>query len=454
MAAAGPVPIFPTAWTVPQWEVDGSNSSGCASNSNSGTSATCVGGCAGSVCTSGIGPLLSCQELLTHRWGCNGVNQQCARLRQTTVVEWISPTTDTTDECYFAPAAENNSQFIERGVPHTVCSGTLANKTAKAHGPPAHLLQFDLCVGAAPYLFVLNTTRSSGAWINANVAGNTWSLGQPLPSPWPVPWNATDPPEDDTWANGDSYVVQSYPDVFLPVQAGTVNDEGSGVAFATYQQHLHNRSSFPFGKTTSPISTELFFVESRVDRLVLLSGLTQGLNAAATDGLINVYGGATTASVAGWKAGIINQQVNGSPLEAGVSMYLEAGVIVKGGPFLTNVVGQFNDVYIDTGVVISCTGACSANTYAGNTAPFIWGPGTVNVNAPGSLFIVANTATPTLLTSGGVELDALPTACSQTNAAPSVVNCGVTISGANVDANGGILLNPAGASYATLSSPF
>lgn len=448
MAASAAVPLIPTPWTVPLWEVDPASASGCASNSNSGTSATCVGGCTGSVCPSGIGPLLSCQEIETHRWGCNGVNNQCARLRQTTTIEWISDTTDTSDVCYFAPAVENAANFIQRGVPTTVCSGTLANRTAKAH--PAQLLQFNLCAGAAVDLYVLNTTRGSGAWIDANVAGTTWKLSQPLPT-FSIPWNGVDPPEDDTWTNGDSYVVQSFPGAFLPVQAGTLNDASGATAAGVYIQHLRNKTTGAASRMTGfGSSTPVFLVESRIDRLINLEGTWEGLNSDATNSVTMSHANAFFGDVAGWKAGIIRQGV-----ASGVSMFLEAGTIVTGSPGtdLNVFNGQLNDVFIDTGVNINLTGANTANTYTGNSDPFIWGPGGVDALAPANLFINANTAAPTLLM-GSIGMDALSTACTQTNAAPSVVNCGVTISAANIDANSGFMVNPAGISISTLSSPF
>src|ERR1700722_12668045 len=69
LASTTATPIVPASWTVSNWYIDPANSVGCASNSNSGTSATCVGGCTGAVCASGIGPITTYAELITHRLG-------------------------------------------------------------------------------------------------------------------------------------------------------------------------------------------------------------------------------------------------------------------------------------------------------------------------------------------------------------------------------------------------
>ena len=59
MGAGGPQ-IPPPSWGVPNWYLDFANSTGCASDANSGTSATCGG--------AGVGPLLHVSQLYA-RWG-------------------------------------------------------------------------------------------------------------------------------------------------------------------------------------------------------------------------------------------------------------------------------------------------------------------------------------------------------------------------------------------------
>ena len=72
LMATGQTPIIPPSWTVPNWYIDPQNTTTCASDSNSGTSATCGG--------AGIGPIVTYQELNVHRWGCQGDPSACPRL--------------------------------------------------------------------------------------------------------------------------------------------------------------------------------------------------------------------------------------------------------------------------------------------------------------------------------------------------------------------------------------
>ena len=97
VAVSGSQPILPPSWTVPTWHINPANSIGCASDTNSGTSASCTGGCSGSVCTSGIGPLLTYQELNVHRLGCQGNPTLCPRWRQSTSIIYDSSQTNATD---------------------------------------------------------------------------------------------------------------------------------------------------------------------------------------------------------------------------------------------------------------------------------------------------------------------------------------------------------------------
>ena len=75
LMATGQTPIIPPSWTVPNWYIDPQNTTTCASDSNSGTSATCGG--------AGIGPIVTYQELNVHRWGCQGSPSACPDFAKT-----------------------------------------------------------------------------------------------------------------------------------------------------------------------------------------------------------------------------------------------------------------------------------------------------------------------------------------------------------------------------------
>jgi len=455
-AAAGATPIIPASWKVPRWEIDGQNSIGCASDANSGTSATCVGGCSGSNCPSGVGPLRTCQELITHRWGCYGSLQTCARLQQDTTVEWVS--SDTTDDvCYFAPALEAGDLVLQ-GAPTTVCSGTLSGKVPKSRTAPGQLFEFTLCAGLQPYDFVLNTSNGSAAYTFKNVSGNTWSISQPLLT-YTVPWNGVDVAEDDTWANGNSYVVERFPSVNLAfVQSYMAHSTTApNPIHSSYVYHLNPLQISGQRNTLFASSTTVtFFVESKVDAYLDLGLYAAGLNSVASGSIESQSVTGNAASGAGWKAGIVQQDISTS-----VSSTFEADAIVTGTAGLWDFDAQINGVYIDTGEFLVLTGNSIGFPYPGLAAPFVWGPGVFSVDPPGTYLINEATAAPTLLLSAGnLQLNGLSTGCSATNAKPAVWNCGITLSGANIDAAvgaagfGGAAIDPIGAAITTLSSPF
>lgn len=66
-STSGPLPPSP-AMSILTWDVDPTNSTGCASNGNSCTSATCG--------ASGVGPCLAVNKIVYHRWGTTGPTLQ------------------------------------------------------------------------------------------------------------------------------------------------------------------------------------------------------------------------------------------------------------------------------------------------------------------------------------------------------------------------------------------
>jgi hypothetical protein len=339
-----------------------------------------------------------------------------------------------------------------------VCSGTLAGVVPKNRNTPQDL-EADLCTGAAPDLFVVNTTKGSVAFVNANVSGSLWSLTQPLP-PFTLPWNGIDPAEDDTWANGDSYSIESFPMVYLASFAPIAPEYSGVVAAGGYVQHLNLAPSSVNGTTvvgnaSGGVGSTVFLVEGTANRILTLNSFSAGLNFDAQQPVFTETH-QSFDNTPGWKGGILRQ-----PFQSGVTMFLEAGAIVSGTAPLLNFAGDLNDVDIEIGAIVEQTGYTLGFAYTGNAAPYVWGAGTLSVQSTGSYFIVAATATPTmLLAPGNIQLDGLATGCSQSFAAPSVINCGIPITAAAIDAPfgvagfGGVAHNPTGATINTLSSNF
>jgi len=109
----------PSAWTVPAWWVDPGNASGCASDNNTGTSATCAAG--------GVGPLLTFGAIVA-RWGTLE-----PVLYQNTTITFLSSQTSNADPVILRPYLAGAYLIVQGviGASQQVATGTLSGVTAK-----------------------------------------------------------------------------------------------------------------------------------------------------------------------------------------------------------------------------------------------------------------------------------------------------------------------------------
>jgi hypothetical protein len=438
---AGPVP---SAWTVPTWYVDGSSAvlgpsadggtAPCASDSNTCQSATC--GAFGS----GIGPCLTWGEIAA-RWGTSA-----PRLRQSTTVTLLS-NLQASDSVVWEPQLELASTALILGTATQVCTGTLAGVVAKNRSS-GQLLSATLCAGAAADEWLCNTTRASCAWTYKSLGANAWSLSQPMPKQT-IPWSGTDPFEDDTWANGDAYALSTLTTAPIVRLSASMADIANSAINGAYLQRVAVVPSV--GSAAFRLGAAANLEESSIARYLSLSSVISGNpnSAINVDAALPVEPDSAQFQFnqLAWKAGILRQA-----FFTGLSTTLEGGVLL-GGQGASDVNAQLNDVYIDTGATLFIGGGSVANHYPGQSTAFIWGPGTVSVTPPGSLFVSVGGATPVLLATH-VQIDGLTTACSAANSGSPGLTCGITVSGTNVDSHGGVLFNPLGASIYNTSSPF
>src|SRR5271154_385783 len=186
----GPLTNIPT-WTQPAWFVDPANSTGHASDSNSGLDA--------------LHPVLSYNGGVAAKWGTFS-----PVLRQTTTLTWLSsqPVGDA-DPVVFTPVIVGVVATIQAppGAAQQIFTGTLGAVTPKNRATQ-QLLNADLGFAAPVGTLIQNTTagKSSYAYVYANVAGTVFALTQPLnPATLPIT-EVVVPTEIDTWAAGDSFV--------------------------------------------------------------------------------------------------------------------------------------------------------------------------------------------------------------------------------------------------------
>jgi hypothetical protein len=228
----------PPSWTVPKWYVDPANLTGCASNGNSCTSATCG--------SSGTGPCLNASEIVGHRWGTNE-----PILAQSTTIFLLSGQTNDQEYDVFKPimvspyGSAAGSVFGIVGTPSVVAGTptTLGTVTPKCRttgsgacsGAPASGQPLSANMGSVTNLavgeVVVDTMRASSWALIENISGNTVTFTQPLQALTIA--NSTlypQPSENDTWATGDSITVEAVPEMNLKLLQPRGGDSDSTYA--------------------------------------------------------------------------------------------------------------------------------------------------------------------------------------------------------------------------------
>ncbi len=447
-------PVLPPSWTVSAWYIDPANSIACASDSNSGTSATCSGGCSGSTCPSGVGPLRTFQELDVHRWGCIGNPTSCPRLRQDTVVTFLSSHVDNSDPVYFYPAIEAGAHVrIQGQLPAPVVSGTLSGVTVANRSTPTLTLA-TLGAGAATGQLLVNSTHPARAWVYASAGGSSWKLSQPL-VPVTLPTTSLTPAEVNTFANGDSYALYSPVAVNIVSVVPTLTDVAPGFdnSLAIYQLQFYD--PLAPGDDTVSLGENVRTYESYAQRLV---GIIPTPGAELIHACINVWTNGAYNSAAGdtdttqYTGGVIAAFPVFGTIALDGDVIIGAGgfAAINGGNLQTNYYGP---VYIDTGATLAFGAVETPYSGYGAGNVIVWGPGTLNVQGTGRLAYAAGAgqAAATFKQSGGFQADSQTKVCLGVQGAASAFGtCNITLSAASLDSNlgatSGCLAVPGGAS--------
>ena len=248
---------LPPSWTVPDWYIDASNATGCASDQNSGTSATCA--------ANHVGPLRSWQELNVKRWGCQGSPSACPRLTQNTTIHFLSDEVSPSDPIVFLPSVENGTYTTIEcalGSAQEVGKGTLGTVTPKNR--PANQALETTFVPAdggggtiAPYQLIYDSTpaRGSYAWVN-RLDTAKWLMTQPIGAVT-LPVTATMYPymlaEDDGWTSGDHYIAYNLVSLYAThISAASVNLD-SNASSGLYVHHCNLALSSATFSLESPV---------------------------------------------------------------------------------------------------------------------------------------------------------------------------------------------------------
>ena len=433
-------PIIPPSWTIPQWYVDPSNTSGAASDNNN--------------CTTTSTPCLTWHEINDHRWGCIGSPNACPRLRQNTNITFISSHTTTSDPVYFYPSIENSAYVVLQGAaPTVVATVSLSGVTAKSTTAGANsLLIANIGGSGAANMLLENTTHPSRAWAYASFGGGSFSITQPMVK-LTTPFSSTPPAEVNTWANTDSVKLLTPVSVNLvaavPVYTDFNNSSGGFNLLNIYQLLVFNPAA---SADQSFVGTFVSTGEVNWTRVI---NINQGFN-NNSNSFVNyntLLAGSVDSSSSFW---VFGGEVSGAISGNGGNALLDGDVIINGGGW-QQYGGEviWGRVYMDAAsLVFSGTMDLIQEFYApaviyGNTGKIINVEGSSRFANVGQTFVNAFTA-PSLVT--GIELNGVATACSSTGGATPTIACGISTTPAHLDAAagaagfGGMAFNLGGAS--------
>lgn len=405
-----PGPLTPTPFTGNIF-IDPQNVTGNAKDTNPGTNAA---------------PLKSWAGLVA-KWG-----TITPLITATTTITFLSSHTDNTDPVIARMFVARGGNVTIAGTPITVTNGVvLASTTAKNRAAGSNtLLQTNIGATGAVAQRVVNTTHASVAWVYKNVAGNVFSLTQPLVGQ--TIGGTLFPAEVDTTANGDSVNLQTLTNVNI-VDIEPVSVDGFG-SFTLFQ--LQGFSPGGIGgalMTVRGLGCPINFQECSFQRVVNSDSGVGGLSLVnciyqggpwhiAGEILCNgggVYPSCIVSSFIGTDVifdadFIVGLQTTMEPRPNLGLVYLDANINLEHGLCALGTQSYGSHVIYGT--------AGKAITLQGSTKLFLQsGSFTAGITAPGM--------------TGGITLNAVTNASSHTNANnPDVINSNITTSVANLDA--------------------
>lgn len=445
-------PIIPPSWSVANWYIDPANVTGCASDSGSGTSATC---------SAGNGPLLTFQELNVHRWGCIGNGSACPRISRSVTITFLSSQAPDTDPIYIFSAVELGAKLTIQGVLNAttqVATGTLNVVTAKNRNTPQLLnTTFNTTTGAfAVGQLLVNTMHASRAWIYTAGAGSSFNISQPLTASTVPP---TLYPTEVTWLNNDTVTAYLPPQINLGAVRTVVEkyDTNFNNQTTIYQLRIIDSAGTHFDATT--VDDHVNFAETYSDRKVVLQD-------GAQDEVASVF-----------QNNFIKGIVGGVPLGIRSGSPFILGGVTGGNGAADELSNRFAGATIDLDAIL--TGETDVGTALWGTAyiestytinayqesnftdepngggtQILWGPGSLNAVSTSRIFYPAGATggAATFKLTGGLTLNGQTKGCIAQPGAATIGACNTAAAtGANLDtANGsttGCLVALGGASF-------
>lgn len=454
--------ISPTnnpTWTQATWFIDPANSTGLASDLNSGIDAT--------------HPVLTYNGGVVAKWGTTRPT-----LVQNTSITWMSDApADASDPVVCLPVisgiGSGNGVVVTLqgvlGAAQTLHTGALAGVVAK-NRPAKQLLEADLGFAAPIGSLVQNTMagKSSYAWVYQNVAGTVFSLTEPM-APTVLPFNDSVFTPVDTWANGDTFTV------FSPVKVNLVETQPSeivsynlGLGFPVPLQVVHIAQVGADGPTEDgyEIGGNTIFIESSSNSQLEI----QPSASATVMGCVNVF---LTSGVFGVPNATISMIVAGaiiSPFGSIASISTLDYDIIVDGQFCVVPAGSaqfltvFGQVFLQAGTFLVVDRSTASFPNAAFATPsgmsVLWGSG--NLDVAGSARLIYNSgagqATAIFINGPtGIFING-QTSASSYDAATHAWAGPIALTAANLDAAfpagfGGLAINVGGGSITNQFAP-
>lgn len=461
---AGDLPafVFTPAMTQATWFVDPANSTGVASDSNSGIDAA--------------HPVLTWNGGIVPKWG-----TVSPTINQDTTITWLSTQPFSPpavpDPVVFTPVigagvSGQGATIIIKGVlgaAQTIHVGVIGAGLLPKNRSTGQLLTADLGSAAlVPGQLVQNTTlgKASFAHIYQQIGvTSVYQLSQPL-APVAVPYAGALISEVDTWAVGDAFTVFEKVGVDLSVIAPTITAYDVIDNFPAQVSLYHLRGISVDGSASdnnTSIGNDVTTVECRFDDVVVdTSGsddqVTFFINVAIMAGAFNSGGAdAGTSFFGGLILGLFSGVASWSfdfdaILDSGASLGFTIGSPNLMPGFASSRMGL---VYI-AGQIFAQGGTEFLPTPApGSTFTTVWGSGLIN--GVGSARLVYGTAVgaavATFLNTGGLKLNGQTTATTINPATSLWLTPFLSITPAHLDAPfagpgfAGLAINPGGASF-------
>jgi hypothetical protein len=443
-------PVIPSTWTVPSWFIDPANSIACASDQNSGTSATCSGGCAGSVCTSGIGPLLTYGALNVQRWGCLGNPPLCPRIRQNTLITFLSSQPDSSDPVAWLPQVENNAWVAitgSLGAAQTVCTGNLSAVTNVTRGTNTLTTATLPCTAAIDEL-VIDTTSPSAFWTYKGNTPPSYFMTTPLSSAFNYTIGTSAGLGSEVTIGNDAVTVYTPVTVNLvewsPTNIGSISSSISSLSNLMIGGGTAYRDAFTIGGVGQGVVLMNVYTTKVITSKRLWNRSFQGwFNSVFAAGIVapvpfNTNPGATangSIGILGGQLGAGNSAV--STVQASNVMF-DADAILGGATvknfFLSSC--QYGDVFVDSGNIVFADGRSlfQFNSLYGGAA-VLWGTGTYDTVGK-TIYPAGASAGHTAFGTGGITIqeNGLTVGCvGNPAAATTTFTCNQNVTPTNLD---------------------